>query len=165
VRLISATDDFRFVPSVTLAASAPQRSLVEARASVTGGTPPYTYLWAGSNAEHFSFTGNSISYVPLVRDFRRILRTQSFERTENVAITVVDANGVSAQAGQALQVTAHPHSVPAGVLVNHVPCFVYAYLYPPPFGYQEISLSHAPHNSQPAPRVTTGLRTGAKTLK
>lgn len=115
VRLIPATDDFRFIPSVSIAATAPQRSLVEARASVTGGTPPYTYLWAGSNPEQFSFASNSISYVPLVRDFRRILRTQSLERTENVTITVIDANGVSAQAAQAVQVTAHPHPVPAGI--------------------------------------------------
>jgi hypothetical protein len=115
VRLVPAMDDFRFIPSVTLAAAAPQRSLVEARASVSGGTPPYTYLWAGSNPERLSSTSNSIRYIPLVRDFRRILRTQSFERTENVAITVIDANGVSAQASQTLQVTAHPHPIPAGI--------------------------------------------------
>ena len=115
VRLVPATDDCRFIPSVTIAATAEQRSLVEARASVAGGTPPYTYIWAGSNPETFSFTSNSISYIPRIRDIRRILRSQTLERTENVSITVIDANGVSAQATQALQVTAHPHPVPAGV--------------------------------------------------
>jgi hypothetical protein len=115
VRLVPATDDCRFVPSVTLAASAEEISRVEARASVTGGTPPYTYVWAGSNPEPFPITSNTISYIPRVRDIRRILRSQTLERTENVSITVIDANGVAAQAIQALQVTAHPHPVPAGI--------------------------------------------------
>jgi hypothetical protein len=108
VHLVPATNDFRFIPSVTLTATTPERSLVEAHASVTGGTPPYTYLWAGSNPDTSSSTDDSIRYVPLVRDFRRILRTQSFERTENISVTVVDANGISAQAGQLIPVTAHP---------------------------------------------------------
>jgi hypothetical protein len=51
VHLVPATDDPRFVPSVALTAAAPERSRVEARAFATGGTPPYTYLWAGSNPE------------------------------------------------------------------------------------------------------------------
>jgi hypothetical protein len=108
VHLVPATDDFRFVPSVTLTATATDRSLVEAHASATGGTPPYTYLWAGSNPDASSSRGDSVSYVPLARDFRSVLQAQSFERTDNVSVTVVDANGVRAQAGQSIQVTAHP---------------------------------------------------------
>jgi uncharacterized protein DUF6345 len=108
VHLVPATDDVRFVPSVSLTAAAPQRSLVEAHASATGGTPPYTYLWAGSNPDASSSMGDSVSYVPLVRDFRNVLAAQSFERVDSVSVTVIDANGVSAQAGHSLQVTAQP---------------------------------------------------------
>ncbi|MGA2592311.1 MAG: DUF6345 domain-containing protein [Bryobacteraceae bacterium] len=108
VHLVPATDDFRFVPSVTLTAAATQRSRVEAHATATGGTPPYTYLWAGSNPEASSSTGDSVGYVPLVRDFRSVLPAQSFERTDNVSVTVIDANGVSVQAGESVQVTAQP---------------------------------------------------------
>ncbi len=108
VHLVPATDDVRFVPSVTFTATAPERSLVEAHAVATGGTPPYTYLWAGSNPDASSSTGDSVSYVPLTRDFRSVLAAQSFERTENVSVTVVDANGVPVQAGQSVEVTARP---------------------------------------------------------
>jgi len=108
VHLIPATDDPRFVPSVTLRASAREESLVEAEAFATGGTPPYTYLWGGSNPEASSATGNSVRYVPLARDFRRVQRAQSLQRTESVSVTVVDANGVSAGAGQSVFVTARP---------------------------------------------------------
>jgi hypothetical protein len=119
VHLVPATDDSRFVPSVTLTAATPEASLVEAHASAAGGTPPYTYLWAGSNPDASSATGNSVRYVPLVRDFRRVLRSQSLQRTENVSVTVVDANGVAAQAGRSVHVTPRPapeshHSVTYG---------------------------------------------------
>jgi hypothetical protein len=43
-----------------------------------------------------------------VRDFRRVLGAQSLQRTENVSVTVIDANGVSAHAGRSVQVTARP---------------------------------------------------------
>ncbi len=108
VHLVPATDDPRFVPSVTLTAATPRESLVEAHASVSGGTPPYTYLWAGSNPDASASMGDSVSYVPLARDFRSVLRAQSLERTDSVSVTVIDANGVSTQAGQSVHVRAHP---------------------------------------------------------
>jgi hypothetical protein len=108
VHLVPATEDFRFVPSVTLTAAVPERSLVEAHATAAGGTPPYTYLWAGSNPDASFSMGDSVRYVPLVRDFRSVLSAQSFERTDNVSVTVIDANGVTAQAGQSVEVTASP---------------------------------------------------------
>jgi hypothetical protein len=108
VHMIPATGDFRFVPTVKLTAAATDRSQVEAHASATGGTPPYTYLWAGSNPEASSSRRDSVSYVPLARDFRSVLPAQSFERTDNLSVTVVDANGVRAHAGQSVQVSAHP---------------------------------------------------------
>jgi Family of unknown function (DUF6345) len=108
VHLVPATSDSRFVPSVTLKAIAAERTLVEARATASGGTPPYTYFWAGSNPETATATGDSVSYEPVVRDFRRLVPSQSFDRTEALSVTVVDANGISVQAGQSVAVTARP---------------------------------------------------------
>lgn len=108
VHLVPAIDDSRFVPTVTLTASTLDRSRVEARARASGGTPPYTYLWAGSNPEASISRGDRVSYTPLVRDFRAVVPTQSFDRIESLSVTVVDANGVTAQAGWSLPVTAHP---------------------------------------------------------
>jgi hypothetical protein len=108
VRLIPATDDARFVPSVTVAASAIEGSRVTARATVSGGTPPYSFLWGGSNPNTSTERGATVSYEPLTRDLREILPAQSLRRTERVSVTVVDANGVSAQADTSLLVTARP---------------------------------------------------------
>ncbi|MGD0331005.1 MAG: DUF6345 domain-containing protein [Nitrososphaeria archaeon] len=108
VRLIPATDDRRFVPSATLNVNARQRSVVDAHVSVSGGTPPYTYLWAGSNTETSASNEDSIRYIPTVRDFRPILRSQLLERIENVVVTVIDANGVLVQTGQTVPVVAQP---------------------------------------------------------
>jgi hypothetical protein len=108
VHLVPATDDPRFVPSLTVAAATSDGTRVEAHASATGGTPPYTYLWAGSNPETSASTGNSTSYVPQVRDYRSVLTAQAMERTENLSVTVIDANGVRVQAGDSVHATAQP---------------------------------------------------------
>ena len=47
--LIPATDDSRFVPKLNLMASAPGGTQVVASVTVTGGTPPFSYLWSGSS--------------------------------------------------------------------------------------------------------------------
>ena len=107
-RLIPATDDTRFAPSVTVAASAGEGSRVTARATVSGGTPPYSFLWGGSNPDTFAERGAAVSYEPLTRDLREMLPAQSLRRTERVSVTVVDANGVSAEANTSLPVTARP---------------------------------------------------------
>ena len=107
-RLIPATDDTRFVPSVTVAASAGEGSRVTARATASGGTPPYSFLWGGSNPNTSTERGPAVSYEPLTRDLREMLPAQSLRRTERVSVTVVDANGVSAEAGASLRVTARP---------------------------------------------------------
>lgn len=108
IRLIPATDDTRFVPSVAIAAHAIEGSRVEARATVSGGTAPYSFLWGGSNPGTFNERGAEVSYEPLVRDLREIIPAQSMARTERVSVTVVDANGVSAEADASLLVTARP---------------------------------------------------------
>jgi len=108
VHLVPATDDARYVPTVNLAVTAPERSRVRARAVATGGTPPYTYLWAGSNPEVSRDLSASVQYEPVTRDLRPFIATQSLERTEQVCVTVVDANGVRVQAGASIRVTARP---------------------------------------------------------
>jgi Family of unknown function (DUF6345) len=108
VRLIPATDDTRFVPSVTVAATAIDGSRVGARATVSGGTAPYSFLWGGSNPNTSTERGAAVSYEPLTRDLREIIPAHSLRRTEHISVTVVDANGVSAEADTSLLVTALP---------------------------------------------------------
>ena len=108
VRLIPATDDTRFVPSVTVEANSIDGSRVNARATASGGTPPYSFLWGGSNPDTFSERGEAVSYEPLARDLREVIPARSFTRIEHVSVTVVDANGVSAQAITSLPATARP---------------------------------------------------------
>ena len=108
VRLIPATDDTRFVPSVTVETSAEEGSRVNARATVSGGMAPYSFLWGGSNPATSTQRGAAVSYEPLTRDLRAIIPAQSMTRTEYVSVTVVDANGVTAQADTSLLVTARP---------------------------------------------------------
>ena len=108
VRLIPATDDTRFVPSVTIEADSVDGSRVVGRARAAGGTPPYSFLWAGSNPAASVERGEAVSYEPVTRDLREVIPAQSMARIEHVAVTVVDANGVSAQATTSLPVTARP---------------------------------------------------------
>lgn len=108
VRLIPATDDTRYVPSVTVEANSIDGSRVEARAAATGGTAPYSFLWAGSNPATFAERGEAVSYEPVTRDLREVIPAQSLARIEHVSVTAVDANGVSAQAITSLPVTARP---------------------------------------------------------
>jgi hypothetical protein len=66
-QMIPATDDTNFVPSVNLSVSAPGSTQIVASVSVTGGTPPYSYLWAGSDPKATTNTGASMAYIPMVR--------------------------------------------------------------------------------------------------
>jgi hypothetical protein len=107
-RLIPATDDRRFVPSVRVEAIAGEGSRVAARARAAGGTPPYSFLWAGSSPETSGQRGDQVSYEAVTRDLRHIIPTHSLTRTERVSVTVIDANGVSVQAQTSLPITARP---------------------------------------------------------
>jgi hypothetical protein len=111
VHLIPATDDPRYVPSVDLTVKAAEESLVEGRACAHGGTPPYRYLWAGSNPEASSGFGPTVSYVPVTRDIREVSANQSLRKREQVSLTVLDANGVPAVAAASILVTAQPAPV------------------------------------------------------
>jgi Family of unknown function (DUF6345) len=64
-QMIPATDDSRFVPTVSLNASGP--APVSASATVSGGQPPYAYMWAGSDTSASTNVGDSITYTPRVR--------------------------------------------------------------------------------------------------
>ena len=66
VSLIPATDDLRYVPEITLRASA-DGAVVRAHAVVRGGTPPYTYIWGGSDERVSRSTGDAIEYTAQAR--------------------------------------------------------------------------------------------------
>gem|GEM_PF-3009504 len=67
-QLIPATDDTNFVPTVNLLANPGNGGTqVVASASVTGGVPPYTYVWSGSGTNVFSNTGPQLNYTPVVQ--------------------------------------------------------------------------------------------------
>ncbi len=108
VGFIPATDDERYVPAVRLSASA-DGSTVRAHALVRGGTPPYTYIWGGSDAEVSRSNGDSIQYTAQARAAESLLRDRNFRlpTTERVSVTVIDANGVAIH-GQEI-VSVHPH--------------------------------------------------------
>ncbi len=97
IQLIPATDDPRFVPTVTLRVSGRER--VDAEAEVQGGREPYCYVWSGSSPEPSRHHGASVSYVPLSRGPAPAdpARPQLVERRETVGVTVIDANGVMIQ--------------------------------------------------------------------
>ena len=64
---VLATDDPQFAPTVTLSPNGGPPTLVSATANVSGGQPPYTYLWAGSEPSASTNVGPSITYTPRVR--------------------------------------------------------------------------------------------------
>ena len=65
--MIPATDDTNFVPSMNFTASVAGGRQVVASVLVTGGRPPYTYLWTGSDPAVSGNTGPSIQYTPKLR--------------------------------------------------------------------------------------------------
>jgi hypothetical protein len=65
VRLIPATDDIDYVPSVSLAAYGTNQ--VVAVAYAYGGRPPYSYSWSGSDPAIGTNTTASISFTPRIR--------------------------------------------------------------------------------------------------
>lgn len=106
VQLIPATDDPRFVPTVSVRATGGRQ--VAASAEVTGGQAPYTYVWTGSNPETVDFASGSIRYLPLTRVASLPAQAETVHGNETVALTVIDANGVSVQASQIVAVDAQP---------------------------------------------------------
>ena len=66
-QMIPATTDPTFVPSSQLTVSTPGGSNIIANVTATGGSPPYTYSWGGSDPSVSSNTGPSLSYTPIIR--------------------------------------------------------------------------------------------------
>ena len=95
--IIPASEDPALTPSVALEASA-QRSLVNAKATPTGGTAPYTYQWSSSSTDlgGIPSDASSIEYVATPR---------ADESGETVRVIVTDANGIQVQASKTVEVT------------------------------------------------------------
>jgi hypothetical protein len=93
--IIPATDDPAFAPLLDLEADA-HGTLVNARATVRGGTPPYRYQWISSSVDlggMFPPDAASIEYNAAPR---------AEARTETVRVVVTDANGVQVQGSRIL---------------------------------------------------------------
>jgi hypothetical protein len=80
---------------------------------VRGGTPPYTYVWGGSDPEVSRRAGDSIQYTAQARASQSLLRDRSFRlpTTERISVTVVDANGVIVHDQQIVSVHPHPNLI------------------------------------------------------
>ena len=67
--LIPATADPNYVPAVQETAIVNGGGTqVVASASVSGGTPPYSYLWSGSPPDLFTNPGSRIQYSPVLQE-------------------------------------------------------------------------------------------------
>jgi Family of unknown function (DUF6345) len=108
IGFIPATSDARFVPAANFSASGGRQ--VHASVSVSGGTPPYRYLWAGSDPALSQNTGPSISYTPQFRAAESLLLNPYFNlsRNESLSVTVTDANGININQSQTVPVQATP---------------------------------------------------------
>jgi hypothetical protein len=112
-RLLPATDDRRFVPSVDrLDVSGSGTSKVEASMGVNGGRPPYTLLWTGSNPEVLANHTREASYIPLARAVpapgANVQAGETVDALETISVTAIDANGISSYESLTFPVRARP---------------------------------------------------------
>jgi Family of unknown function (DUF6345) len=67
-QLIPATDDATYVPSVTLTANPGDGGTqLVASASVSGGTPPYAYVWSGADPNFQGIAGPQFTNTPVMQ--------------------------------------------------------------------------------------------------
>lgn len=67
-QLIPATDDPRFIPTVTLTTGTNSDGTeISATAAVSGGTPPYTFSWGGSGVNVPNATGSQVAFSPTIQ--------------------------------------------------------------------------------------------------
>jgi len=98
--LIPATDEPGLVPGLDLKASS-QGNLVNARAEVDGGTPPYSFQWSSSSTDLGTLPSDASSIEYLARP-------RGDETTETVRVVVTDANGVVVQDSATVRILGGP---------------------------------------------------------
>jgi hypothetical protein len=109
-RLIPATDDPDYVPTIQLKVSGSGSNRVEASAAVRGGLPPYTYAWTGSDPGLLRNKNFSVSYTPIApeKPSQSATPAQAVPMDETVSVTVSDSNGIAIVKSQTIQVQAQP---------------------------------------------------------
>jgi hypothetical protein len=106
-RLIPATDDPRYVPSIQLKVSGSGTTQVQASVTATGGRAPYAYVWSASSPEVLANRTASVSYAPLARVVPSTIGpNETVATNESLSVTVIDANGIAVTASQTLPVQA-----------------------------------------------------------
>lgn len=95
-KLVPAVEDPKLVPQLILRASV-KGSLVNADAIVSGGKPPYRFLWLSSSADLSQIPDDAASI-----EYNALPRSQS--GSEIVTVQVTDDNGIAVDASQTLQI-------------------------------------------------------------
>jgi hypothetical protein len=120
-QLIPATDDPAYVPSVTLMANTtPDGTQVMANAGVTGGTPPYTFVWGGSGSNVSDTIGPVLTYTPEIHLAPPQLAVSS-TAPDLLSVSWVDPSGLfQLQSSPSLQSSSWSPVAGASVSSNNV---------------------------------------------
>jgi Family of unknown function (DUF6345) len=92
-QLIPATDDPAFIPSPSLVANVIGNTQIVASASVSGGMPPYTYSWSGSDPNISGNASSQITNTPVMQVAPPQLAAR-LSSPDSMVISWVDPSGL-----------------------------------------------------------------------